>query len=379
MRRALLAVAVLAASVLSALAPSAGAADPAQPRLDAAAWYLVGPDGAVLAQRASRRERAVASITKVMTALVVLEHARPGDVVRVSPRAAGLGGSTVYLRAGEELTVAALIRALLVPSANDAAQALALHVGRGSTDRFVALMNEKARELGLTDTTFVNAHGLDARGHVSSARDATLLVRHALGIPLLRDALSRSSVTLPGGREFETTDDLLRSWPGLVGGKTGHTRDAGWSQAAAASARGVTVYGAVLGSDTREARNDALRELLVYGLRQYRRVEVVDRGRVYAEAVTGYGRPAVQLVAARRVVRTLRAGTGLVERVVAPRAVVLPVEEGRRLGRVDVYAEGRLLATSPLVAAETVSEPGLFGKARWYATRTLDNLWEMVT
>ena len=88
-----------------------------------------------------------------MTAVVALEHARPSDVVRVSAQAAGIGGSTVFLRAGEELTVAELVRAMLVPSANDAAAALALHVGEGSTARFVALMNAKARELGLDDTT----------------------------------------------------------------------------------------------------------------------------------------------------------------------------------------------------------------------------------
>ena len=110
-----------------------------------------------------------------MTAIVALEHARPSDVVRVSDRAAGIGGSTVFLRAGEELTVAELVRAMLVPSANDAAAALALHVGRGSTDRFVSLMNTKARDLALEDTTFLNPHGLDELGHESSARDTTVL------------------------------------------------------------------------------------------------------------------------------------------------------------------------------------------------------------
>jgi D-alanyl-D-alanine carboxypeptidase (penicillin-binding protein 5/6) len=225
-----------------------------------------------------------------MTAIVVLEQASLSDVVHVSPRAAGVGESTVYLRAGEELTTAALLRAMLVRSANDAAEALALHVSKGSTARFVALMNAKGRELGLSDTNFENPHGLDDRRHVSSARDATVLVRYALGIPFIRDALSRSTVSLPGGRVFPTTDDLLVSWPTLVAGKTGHTRSAGWSQAAAAEAGGVTVYGTVLGSDTRSSRNDALQELLAFGLAQYRRTKAIDAGRVYAEAESGYGR-----------------------------------------------------------------------------------------
>jgi D-alanyl-D-alanine carboxypeptidase (penicillin-binding protein 5/6) len=240
-------------------------------------------------------------------------------------------------------------------------------------------MNAKGRELDLIDTNFENPHGLDDRRHVSSARDATVLVRYALGVPFIRDALSRSTVSLPGGRVFPTTDDLVVSWPALVGGKTGHTRDAGWSEAAAARSSGVTVYGAVLGSDTRSSRNDALQALLTFGLTQYRRTTAIDASRVYAEVETGYGRPSVTLVAPRPVVRTFRVGTSLVERVVAPSSVTLPVRKGQRLGRVEVYARKRLVASASLVAAAAVSEPGLMGKAGWYMTQTAENLWEVVT
>ncbi|HEU0247210.1 MAG TPA: serine hydrolase [Gaiellaceae bacterium] len=375
MRRALLAAAVAIAAALAAPVR----ASPPPVVVDAAAWYLEGEDGAFLAGNNQRQRRPIASITKLMTAIVVLERARLSDVVRVSSRAARVGESTVHLRAGEELTVAALLRAMLVPSANDAAQALALHVGKGSTSRFVAFMNAKGDELGLVDTNFENPHGLDARGHVSSARDATVLVRYALGVPFIRDALDRSTVLLPGGRDFPTTDDLLVSWPALVGGKTGHTREAGWSQAAGARAGGATVYGTVLGSDTRSSRNGALRELLAYGLEQYRRVATIDPGRGYAQAETGYGKGDLELVAARAVVRTLRVGTPLVERVVAPSSVTLPVQKGQRLGRVEVYEANRLVALSNLVAARSVAEPGFLGKARWYATQTAANLWGLVT
>ena len=375
MRRALLAAAVAVAAALAAPVH----ASPPPVVVDAAAWYLEGQDGAFLAGSNERQPRPIASITKLMTAIVVLERARLSDVVRVSSRAARVGESTVYLRAGEELTVAALLRAMLVPSANDAAEALALHVGKGSTDRFVALMNAKGDELGLVDTHFENPHGLDARGHVSSARDATVLVRYALGVPFIRDSLDRSTVVLPGGRDFPTTDDLLVSWPALVGGKTGHTREAGWSQAAGARAGGATVYGAVLGSDTRSSRNGALRELLTYGLEQYLRIAAIDAGRGYAEPETGYGKGRVALVAPRAIVRTLRVGTPLVERVVAPSSVALPVRKGQRLGRVEVYDGNRLVASSNLVAARSVAEPGLLGKARWYATQTAANLWGLVT
>jgi D-alanyl-D-alanine carboxypeptidase (penicillin-binding protein 5/6) len=393
-RRALLAVvvvlAVLAAPVLAQGPESASAdsgvretlwasSDDSDLRVDAAAWYLVGEDGIVLAQESSRRPRAIASITKLMTTIVALEHARPSDVVTVPPEAAAIGGSTIFLQGGEALTVAELVRGTLIPSANDAATALALHVGGGSTAHFVSLMNAKAAELGLTDTSFTNPHGLDEPGHLSSARDAALLVRHALGIPLLREALSQTSFTAPGGRDFPATDDLNASWPPLLGAKTGHTQAAGWSEAGAARARGATVYGAVLGGESRAARNEALRTLLGYGLERYRRIAAVDSTRVYATAETGYGQPDVDLVAVRTLPGTVHESTSLVERVVAPVAVGLPVRKGQRFGRVEVWDGDRLLASSNLVAAEDVSEPGLLRKSAWFVERTAANLWDVVS
>jgi D-alanyl-D-alanine carboxypeptidase (penicillin-binding protein 5/6) len=373
-RWALLAVVALLAALAT---PVQASSEP--PRIDASAWYLVGEDGVVLAQRNSRGPRAIASITKLMTSLVALERARPSDVVRVNPAAASVGGSTIFLQGGEELTVAELVRATLIPSANDAASALALHVGDGSTARFVSLMNAKARQLGLVDTTFANPHGLDEPGHVSSARDATVLVRHALGVPFIRDALQRTTFSHRAGREFPTTDDLLVSWPPLLGGKTGHTEAAGWSEAAAARGRGATVFGTVLGSESRSERNDALRALLRYGLDSYRRIAAIDAGRVYAEVRTGYGKPPVELVAPRTVKRTVLGTTSLVERVIAPTAVPLPVLEGQALGRVEIWDGDRLIASSKLVAAASVSEPGSISKAAWLVERTAENLWELVT
>ena len=369
-----------AAFLVAVLCWTAGSTAPAHaagspPELPAAAWFLVSEDGDVLAARRADEQRAIASITKLMTAVVTLEHARLSDEVTVAPRSAGVGESTANLRTGERLPVSTLLRALLVASANDAADALATHVGEGSTARFVELMNAKASALGLEETHFVNPHGLDEPGHVSSAEDATTLLRYALGVPFIRDAVDRSTVELPGGREFPTTDDLLDSWPPLLGGKTGHTADAGWSETAAARARGVTVYGTVLGGSSRTGRNAALQELLTYGLGQYHRVAAIDASRTYAEAETGYDQPLVRLIAPRTVAVTVREGKPLVERIVAPGAVELPVKKGQRLGKVEVYDGSRLVATSRLVAAEAVSEPGWLGKASWYAKQTASNLW----
>jgi D-alanyl-D-alanine carboxypeptidase (penicillin-binding protein 5/6) len=239
-------------------------------------------------------------------------------------------------------------------------------------------MNAKARELGLSDTHFANPHGLDELGNVSSAHDTTLLVRYALGIPFIRETLGRGLVFLPAGRVFPTTDDLLDSWPPLIGGKTGHTALAGWSEAAGAKARGITVYGTVLGSNSRSERNDALQTLLQYGLGRFRRVAAIESGRVYGEVATGYGRPAVELVPERRAVRTVREATPLVERVIARTSVTLPVRQGQRLGSVEIYAGNRLVAASNLVAASTVSKPGLAGRVAWYTKRTVHHLWGLV-
>jgi D-alanyl-D-alanine carboxypeptidase (penicillin-binding protein 5/6) len=379
MRSASFAVVVLVLALASTARAATQRADAPPPRLAAAAWYALGEDGSVVAARDARVRRPMASITKLMTAIVTLEHARLSGVVTVDPRAAGTGEATVFLRPGQKLSVGELLRAMLVRSANDAAEALALYVGHGSQRAFVSLMNAKARELGLTDTRYANPHGLDAPGHVSSARDTTLLVRDALGVPFITDSLERGLVVLPGQGSFPTTDDLLESWPPLVAGKTGHTAGAGWSETAAARENGITVYGSVLGTASRTARNQALETLLEYALAQYRRVVAIDPARAYAEVATGYGRPAVSLVAQRPAVRTVRERMPLVERVVAPTSVTLPVAARQPLGSIQVYAGNRLVASSNLVAATAVSKPGLGARLVWYTKRTAHHLWELVT
>jgi serine-type D-Ala-D-Ala carboxypeptidase (penicillin-binding protein 5/6) len=376
LRSALLAV---AAVLVFVAAPAWAAGETAsQPRLAAAAWYAIGEDGSVVASKDGRVARPMASITKLMTAIVTLEHTRLSDAVTVDPRAARTGEATVYLRPRETLDVGELLRAMLVRSANDAAEALALHVGHGSQARFVALMNAKAQALGLEDTHYANPHGLDAAGHVSSARDITTLLRYALGIPFIRDALGRTHVDLPGEGTFETTDDLLEDWRPLVAGKTGHTAGAGWSETAAARRNGITVYGTVLGTAGRTQRNDALRSLLQVALGRYRRVAAIDPGRVYATVDVGYGRRPVELVPARGAVRTIPEGTPLTERVVAPTAVDLPVGERQALGTIQIFAGTRLVASANLVALHGASRPGLAGRVFWYTKRTAHHLWELV-
>ena len=364
-------VAVLLPALVAAGAAVAG--DP--PAVSAPAYVLESTvDGTTLAARNADMRRPVASITKLMTVLVALEHARLDEVVAVPFQATRVRESSLSLQPGEPLTVAQLAIGSLVPSANDAATALALHVGRGSLDRFVALMNRKARELGMRSTRFRNPHGLDQPGHVSSAGDTVLLLRAALEHRFIRTWAKKRSATLPGRPRLVSTDGLLRRLPELIGAKTGHTSGAGWSQVAGARADGVTVFASVLGAETEAARDADLQALLLYGLAQYRRSVVVDPARTYAVVAAGWGLPGIPLIAKKAIVRPTPVGRPLVERVVAPIVAVLPVRAGERLGEVRVYDGRRLVARAPLVAARGVGDPSSLGKARYVATRTVEHL-----
>ena len=376
MKRRLLAVLAVAAALAAPAAVASTAGSP--PRPDASAWFVQnGATGEVLLAHREHERLAIASITKLMTALVALERAEPDDVVTVSQAASRVGESTINLRAGERVTVGDLLEAALIQSANDAAIALAIHVG-GSVDGFVALMNAKARALGLHDTHFVRPDGLDVPGHVSSARDVTVLGRVAMRQPAVREIVGRTTDEA-AGRRLHTWNDLLSSYPGTIGVKTGHTANAGWSQVAAVRGRGLTIYATLLGGPTRAQRNSDLARLLAWGASRYRVVSIVRPGHVYARAETPYGRAPVRLVAPRPLLRVVRVDRMLEERVVAPTAVELPVRRGQRLGEVRVYENGKLLGSRPLVAAETVDRPGRAGRIRWYAGRTLSNAWDAVT
>lgn len=362
---------------LALVAPASAASPLAAVQASA---YIVqnAATGEVLAARNADRPVAIASITKLLTVLVALDHAKLSDVVTVDRRAAVVGESSIDLRPGEKLTVHDLVEGALIQSANDAADALALHVAP-SYPAFAELMNAKAAELGLHDSHFVRPDGLDAPGEWSTARDVTRLARIAMRNPFVRATVRKERDTIAGGRVLYTWDDLLGEFPGLLGVKTGHTASAGWSQVAAVRGRGVTVYATILGEPTRGQRNADLATLLAYGLAQYVVVDAVQRGRVYATAELPYGRAPVPLVAQRGSTLVVRAGRPLVERVVAPAAVALPVRAGQPLGEVQVSRNGRVIARRPLVAARSVERPGVGGRVAWYAKRTARHVAGWIT
>ena len=320
----------------------------------------------------------IASITKLMTVIVALEHHQLTDVVDVDPRAAAVGQESVALAAHESITVLDLVKASLIQSANDAADALALATAP-SFPAFAALMNAKAAQLGLHDSNFVRPDGLDASGAYSSAADVTVLARAAMHVPVIRTTVAETSDTISAGRVVHTWNDLLGAFPGVIGVKTGHTHGAGWSQVAAVQGNGITLYAAILGSPSRYQRNADLETLLAYGLARYRLVNVVAADTTYADVSLPYGMTPLQLVAASPLQTVVHIGVKLSERVVAPTYLVPPIDKGSVVGTIDVYDGTRLIGRRPLVASRTVHAPSVRTRIAWYARRTVHNMLGLIT
>jgi D-alanyl-D-alanine carboxypeptidase (penicillin-binding protein 5/6) len=376
------AAAILLALLLAAgLAGAAAASEP--PPVKARAVIVAdGRTGDVMYERNADRSMAMASITKLMTALVTLDHARPSEMVTVAPQAVAPGGSSIFLTAGERLRVRDLLAAALIQSANDSAFALAAEVGDGSVKRFVRMMNAKAEELGLEGTHYVRPDGLDVAGHVSTARDTLVLARAAMRQPLVRELVRKQTAQIPPDRTLKTWNDLLGEFPGLIGVKTGHTDNAGWAQVAAARRGPSTVYAVILGSPSRARRNADLAALLEWGLDQYATFTLVREGERYATAAVPFAEgEQLELVAAEGASKLIRLGDGsqFVERVVAPAMVELPVTKGEKLGEVVVMDGDEEVARVDLVAARDIAEPSFEERARWYADRALDEAGDILS
>jgi serine-type D-Ala-D-Ala carboxypeptidase (penicillin-binding protein 5/6) len=236
-------------------------------------------------------------------------------------------------------------------------------------------MNEKARQLGLTDSHFVRPDGLDAPGEYSTAHDVARLAIDAMKVPIIRDTVRDKTATISGDRTLHTWNDLLGVLPGVFGVKTGHTNEAGWCQVAALQGQGgVTIYAVILGSPSEAQRDTDLEAMLEWGLDQYRVVDAISNVRVYAHVLLPYGKIPLALVARNSLLAVARVGLPLQERVVAPTRVSLPITAGEVLGRVSVYAGSKLVGQRPLVAARSVARPGVARRVGFYAQRAAHNM-----
>jgi D-alanyl-D-alanine carboxypeptidase (penicillin-binding protein 5/6) len=350
---------VLAAVVGLPAAAPAGAAAPRPPSIRAPAAILVEPaTGDIVYSRNADERRPIASTTKLMTALLALERLPLDDVLTAVPYAAAPAESIAGIRAGERLTVREYVRALLVQSANDAAQTLAVRVA-GSRKAFVALMNERARKLGLHDTHFTTPVGLDVPGNYSTASDLVKLALLLRANRFARETVDLRSVTIGKGsrtRTFPNQNGLVRSVPWVNGVKTGHTRGAGYVLVGSGSRHGVTVLSAVLGDPSDAAREQDTLALLRYGTARYHVVHPVTEGRRYAAAPLAYRDEEVRLVASRTIARVARRGEKLSVTVTGtPSEVEGPVPQGTRLGTLVVRQRGKVVDRVALVTASAVS------------------------
>src|SRR5436305_1892370 len=203
----------------------AGTARAAAPIPDARAFLVMNAaTGEVLASRNANESVPIASITKLMTVLIALQHLQPSEIVTVTGSAAQVGESRIPLDKGERVKVIDLLKGALIQSANNAADALASAASDGDVARFVGWMNAHARALGLHDTHFVRPDGLDAFGHVSSARDVARLAEVAMHLPIVREIVAKRTDTIEGGAvTVHTWNDLLGVFPGRLGGYAGRT------------------------------------------------------------------------------------------------------------------------------------------------------------
>jgi D-alanyl-D-alanine carboxypeptidase (penicillin-binding protein 5/6) len=361
-----------ALAALLALAPGARAAAP-PPVSAPSALVVEGSTADVAYAKQPDRRRAIASATKLMTALLTLERSRPSTVLRAVRYRALPVESKIDLRPGERMTVADLLRGLLVESANDAAVTLAERVG-GSRAGFVAAMNARARELGLRNTHYANPIGLDDPANYSSARDLVRLTLRLRAFEFFRRTVARERVTLRSGDRPRTLENrnLLVRLPVITGVKTGHTQQAGYVLIGSGRKNGITLISAVLGAPSENARESDTRRLLAWAFARYRRVRPVDPDEVLARAAIRYRRGAeLALVVgdtARRFVvrrgqRLRRCGLR------TPAEVTGPIRRGQELGKVDVCRGERRIATLPVVASADVPEAGFAVRTKDWFTR----------
>ena len=363
-RRRLAAALVLWAATASAPAVAA----PGDPDVGRAAAAIVvdASDGTTLFSKAPGERRPIASTTKLMTALLALERARPSEVFTAPGYDALPQESKINLREGERMRVRDLLEALLLESANDAAVTIAEGVS-GSRAAFVEDMNARAAELGLRDTSYANPIGLDDRANYSTAADLARLATRLMDNRRFARVVDMSAAVLESGarrRVVGNRNDLIARHPFVTGIKTGHTQGAGYVLVGSATgANGGRVVTVVLGEPGEAARDADTLLLLRWGLTRFRRVAALRAGRPLARPEVAHLDERAALVPRRGLAVTVRRGQRVTRRVRAPQELEGPLRAGARVGSVTVLRDGRALRTVALVTARPVPAASTLDKA----------------
>lgn len=303
-----------------------------------------------------------ASVTKVMTLLLTMEAIDDGrlhydDVLSASDHAASMGGSQVYIKAGEQLSVEDLLKAVCLASGNDASVMLAEAIA-GSEESFVERMNARAAELGMRDTHFCNCTGLPAEGHVTSAYDIALMSRELiLNHPDIRKFTTIWMDSLRNGEfQLANTNKLIRFYEGATGLKTGSTETAGNCLSGTAERDGMELIAAVMKAPTSADRFETAKNLLSYGFANYTLLDVYPDEALPTIPVTMGKKDTVQPIFSKQNKLLLEKTkvSGVEKTLELADSVTAPVREGQELGTLTVTADGEVIATIPLVAAEAV-------------------------
>ncbi|MCI9186572.1 MAG: D-alanyl-D-alanine carboxypeptidase [Oscillospiraceae bacterium] len=364
------------ALTLSLCLPAAWAAPEQLPAVDlvsSSAVLMEKETGQLLYEKEAHQRMEPASVTKIMTLLLIMEALDAGrirreDPVTISSTAAGMGGSQVYLEEGEQMSAGELIKCITVVSGNDAAVAMAEHLA-GSETAFVAQMNQRAQELGMADTTFINCTGLPAQGHLTSAHDIALMARELiLKHPGIREYTTIWMDSIRDG-EFglTNTNRLIRFYNGATGLKTGYTDTAQYCMAATAERDGMELIAVVMKAPTSPQRFDDAKALLDQGFASYTLTNVYPDAPLAAIPVLLGDCAQVQPQLERDCRLLVRRGeeSAVTTQVELPADLEAPVEQGQRLGELTVYVNGELRDTIPIVSAQgaqRLTAPGIFSR-----------------
>jgi serine-type D-Ala-D-Ala carboxypeptidase (penicillin-binding protein 5/6) len=343
---------------------SSVSAMPAAPHLNVSAAALIeASTGRQLYGSGANSAEAIASTTKLMTALITLEHARRLDTVFTQnsyyPAAAD---SQIGLVPGERMSVHDLLLAMLLPSADDAAEDLAYNVGHQSVPYFVAMMNVRARQLGLTHTHYATPIGLDTPGNYSSASDLVRLARFLLRTqPFFRSAVSLPRAVLRTGnhvRVVTNLNDLVARFPWIHGVKTGHTLDAGYVLVASGTQVRMTLISAVLGTSSESARDGNTLALLGYGFANYMlRTPVTARAVLARVPVAGRAGLRARAIASRTFTSVFLRSTRVHVRIEVPRQLTGPLPRHARVGTAIVFGGGQVVARVALLLDRALPAP----------------------
>lgn len=338
------------------------------PVLDATSYILMeASTGEVLLSQNENESRSIASITKLMTVLLILEELQSGnlslsDMVTASAAASEMGGSQIYLKEKEVMDVDTMLKSILVASANDSCVAMAEHIC-GSEAAFVERMNKRAQELGLTATSYKNAHGLDEEGHYSSAKDIAVLAREVLKHDIVRNYTGIWQEKIRNDTfELTNTNKLIRFYDGATGLKTGSTTNAGCCLCATAKRNGMELISVTLNSPTDATRFADGKKLLDYGFSNYNLKTLAKSDEVITQANIRYQKPdSVNLYPKEPLyLLTKKAETKEVTSRIELSAMKAPLSAGSVCGKLIFEADGEILKETELICREEVAKQSFF-------------------